>query len=301
MNILNFTTVFPDENSCKIHFKNQREKEGIVCKKCGCKNHYWLQNKWQWQCKTCNFRTTLRSGTVMENSNLKVRLWYLAMLFMSYSKKGISAMELQRQLNHKRYDTIWSLMHRIRNAMGNRDASYTLEGMIEFDEAYFEKATPEGIKLKRGKGSQKQQNVAVMAESTELEDVETGKKSKHCRYFKMKVLDTHKSKEIIDAVKDNIENKSIVFSDKSTSYVDICDYVEIHSMEKSTTKTTKSTLKWVHVAISNAKRTLLGIYHKINGKYLQLYLDEFCYKLNRRYYGENLFNRLTLAVAKTYW
>ena len=97
------------------------------------------------------------------------------------------------------------------------------------------------------------------------------------------------------------ENKSIVFSDKSTSYVDICDYVEIHSMEKSTTKTTKSTLKWVHVAISNAKRTMLGIYHKINGKYLQLYLDEFCYKLNRRYYGENLFNRLTLAVAKTYW
>lgn len=301
MNILNFTTVFPDENSCKIHFKNQREKEGVVCKKCGCKNHYWLQNKWQWQCKTCNFRTTLRSGTVMENSNLKVRLWYLAMLFMRYSKKGISAMELQRQLNHKRYDTIWSLMHRIRNAMGNRDALYTLEGMIEFGEAYFEKATPEGIKLKRGKGSQKQQNVAVMAESTELEDVETGKKSKHCRYFKMKVLDTHKSKEIVDAVKDNIENKSIVFSDKSTSYVDICDYVEIHSMEKSTTKSTKSTLKWVHVAISNAKRTLLGIYHKINGKYLQLYLDEFCYKLNRRYYGENLFNRLTLAVAKTYW
>ena len=144
MNILNFTSVFPDENSCKIHFKNQREKEGVVCKKCGCKNHYWLQNKWQWQCKTCNFRTTLRSGTVMENSNLKVRLWYLAMLFMRYSKKGISAMELQRQLNHKRYDTIWSLMHRIRNAMGNRDALYTLEGMIEFDEAYFEKATPEG-------------------------------------------------------------------------------------------------------------------------------------------------------------
>lgn len=126
MNILNFTTVFPDENSCEIHFKNQREKEGIVCEKCGCKNHNWLPNKWQWQCKTCNFRTTVRSGTVMENSNLKVRLWYLAMLFMSYSKKRISAMELQRQLNHKRYDTIWSLMHRIRNAMGNRDALYTL-------------------------------------------------------------------------------------------------------------------------------------------------------------------------------
>ncbi|MCB0482228.1 MAG: IS1595 family transposase, partial [Flavobacteriales bacterium] len=42
-------------------------------------------------------------------------------------------------------------------------------------------------------------------------------------------------------------------------------------------------------------------YHKIKGKYLQLYLDEFCYKLNRRYFGNRLFERLTLAVAKSYW
>ena len=92
----------------------------------------------------------------MENSNLPVRTWYLAMLFMTFTKKGISAKELQRQLNHNRYDTIWSLMHRIRNAMGNRDNLYTLNGMVEFDEGYYEIATAEHIKLKRGKGSQKQ-------------------------------------------------------------------------------------------------------------------------------------------------
>ena len=60
--------------------------------------------------------------------------------------------------------------------------------MIEFDDAYFEKATPDGIKLKRGKGSQKQQNVAIMAESTYLEDIETGESSKSCRYYKRKCL-----------------------------------------------------------------------------------------------------------------
>ena len=58
----------------------------------------------------------------------------------------------------------------------------------------FEKATPDGIKLKRGKGSQKQQNVAIMAESTYLEDVETGEILKSCRYYKMKVIDNHKNK-----------------------------------------------------------------------------------------------------------
>ena len=55
------------------------------------------------------------------------------------------------------------------------------------------------------------------------------------------------------------------------------------------------------VHIANAKRTLLGIYHKIKGKYLQDYLDEFCHKLNRRYFGERLFDRLAIAITTPYW
>lgn len=301
MKILKFFELFPDEQSCREHFKAQRESEGIKCKKCSCTTHYWLKSKSQWQCTSCKFRTTLRSGTMMENSNLPLYKWYLAIFFMTFTKKGVSACELQRQIGHSRYDTVWSLMHRIRNAMGNRDALYTLNGMIEFDEAYFEKATPDGIKLKRGKGSQKQQNVAVLAESIPLENIDTGEISKSCRYYKMKVLEGHKKESINSIIKQNIEENSIVFSDKSTSYIDIKDYVEIHIEEKSSKETTNSTLKWVHIAISNAKRTFLGIYHKIKGKYLQLYLDEFCYKLNRRYFGAKLFERAVLAVAKSYW
>ena len=65
--------------------------------------------------------------------------------------------------------------------------------------------------------------------------------------------------------------------------------------EKSDEKTTKETLNRVHITISNAKRNLLGNYHKIKRKYLQLYLSEFVYKLNRRYFGERLFDRLIIA------
>ena len=301
MTILEFMNEFPDEQSCRQDFKMQREKEGIYCKKCSSSKQYWLQNKWQWQCSSCKFRTTLRSGTIMEGSNLPVRKWYLAMIFMTFSKKGISAKELQRQLGHNRYTTIWSLMHRIRNAMGNRDSQYTLEGTVEFDETFFQKAAPDDIRLKRGKGSQKKQNVAVMAEADFLEDIETGKISKSCRYFKMAVLGSHKTESINKTVKENIENKSFVLSDKAKSYLQISKYVQTHMMEKSSQETTIKTLKWVPIAISNAKRNLLGVYHKIKGKYLQLYLDEFCYKLNRRYFGHDLFKRLTFAVAKSYW
>lgn len=80
-----------------------------------------------------------------------------------------------------------------------------------------------------------------------------------------------------------------MFSDQSTSYVNIADYVEMHVTEKLSKESTVETLKWVHIFISNAKRNLLGNYHKISGKHLQLYLNEFVYKLNRRYFGDNCY------------
>jgi len=301
MNILDFYGRFPTEERCREHFRAIREKQGIVCKKCKCGKHYWLKAKWQWQCCECGFRTGLRSGTVMESSKLPILKWYLAMAFMSFSKKGVSACELQRQLGHSRYESIWRMMHKIREAMGKRDDLYNLEGMIEFDEGFFEKATKKGTKLRRGKGSQKQVNVAVMAESTPLEDLETGKNEKHFRYLKMKALQSQKADAVNKTIKENLDKLSIVFSDKSKSYVDIADFVEAHYSEKSDTVSAGSTLKWVHIQISNAKRDFLGKYHKISGKHLQRYLDEFCYKVNRRYFGKNLFNRVLVAISTQYW
>ena len=122
-----------------------------------------------------------------------------------------------------------------------------------------------------------------------------GKESKSCRYFNAKVLDSHLSQEINDTVQQSIDNQSIVFTDKSSSYVDIADFVELHITEKSDKQTDKETLRWVHITISNAKRNLPEDYHKIKQKYLQLYLNEFVYKLNRRYFGDRIFDRLVIA------
>ena len=297
MKIYEFTQIFPNEYSCRMHFKAFREKEGIVCKKCSCSKHYWLQSKWQWQCSECRFRTTLRSGTIMESAKLPFYKWYLCMSFMISTKKGVSALEMQRQLGHKRYRTIWVLMHKIRSGMGKRDDKYTLEGSVELDEGYFEITAPSTVRLKRGRGSQSKTNVAVMAESTPLEDIETGEKSSQFRYAKMKVLTSHKAIDINGIAKNNIEKESLIITDKSTSYEDFSKMFDTHISFKSDKITTKTSLKWVHVAISNAKRNLLGVYHMISNDYLQNYLNEFCYRLNRRYFGENLFNRMVVAVV----
>lgn len=297
MNLFTFTAHFGDEQSCRLHFKEQRDKIGVDCHRCGYNQHYWIKSVWSYECKSCRSRTSLRSGTIMQSSNLSFLVWYRAMFLMSTTKKGFSAKEIQRQLGLKRYEPVWAMVHKLRKAMGNRDAKYTLEGMIEMDEGYFtvESSEVEQEKGVRGRGAAGKQNVAVMAESTPLEDLDTGKKSKHVRYFKAKVLETHKSGEVDHTIEDSLNEKSIVFTDKSTSYVDIADFVELHITEKSNKESTKETLKWVHIFISNAKRNLLGNYHKIKGKYLQLYLNEFVYKLNRRYFGEKIFERVVIA------
>ena len=119
--------------------------------------------------------------------------------------------------------------------MGTRDAKYTLEGMIEFDEAYFtvENSKIEQEKGIRGKGAVGKQNVALIAESTPLEDLETDKKEKPVHFFKAKVFQGHDSEEIDADIQECIDNQSIVFKDESSSYVDIADFVESHIMKKS--------------------------------------------------------------------
>lgn len=298
MNIFSFGVHFTDEESCRLHFKSERDKIGVVCNRCQGDTHYWLKNKWSYECKSCRSRQSLRSGTIMESSKLSFMVWYKTMFLMSTTKKGFSSKEIQRQLGLKRYEPVWAMVHKLRKAMGERDDRYTLEGMIEMDEGYFtvEASQQEHKTQKAGRGSKTKSNVMIMAESTVLEDIETGKVERQCRYFKAKVLEDHKA-DGTDLTFDNaIDNEqTIVFTDKSTSYVNIADYVEMHISEKSDEQTTKETLKWVHITISNAKRNFVGTYHKIKRKYLQLYLNEFVYKLNRRYFGERIFDRLVIA------
>lgn len=70
MDIFPFGIEFTDEQSCRVHFKEQRDKEGVICNKCRGPQHYWLKNKWAYQCKSCEARQTLKSGAILENSNL---------------------------------------------------------------------------------------------------------------------------------------------------------------------------------------------------------------------------------------
>ena len=301
MNLLNFNEIYPDEQSCKLKFKEIRDKEGVVCQHCGGKDHYWKSDKWQYECKKCGFRTTLRSGTVMHGSKLPFRYWFIAMHLLTSTKKSFSAKEVQRQLSHKRYEPIWGMLHKLRQAMGNRDGRYQLSGQIELDEGFFSTEIPDGEKgkpLKRGRGSQRKTKVLVMAESKAVEGESNKKgKPKKVRFIKMQLIGDLSAGTITAIVGEEVSPSSHLVTDDSTSYVDLVDVVEKHEPQVVDKKKVGEILPCVHIAISNAKRMLLDIHHDIKPDHLQNYLDEFCYNFNRRYFGEALFDRLLVASA----
>jgi transposase-like protein len=301
MNLLNFVSQYPDEAGCRAKFKEYRERQGVTCPFCGHKEHYWKQDKECYECKKCGKRQGLRANTVMHGSNLPFRYWFIAIHLLTSTKKSFSAAELQRQLGHKRYEPIWYMLHNLRSVMGKRDEEYSLSGVIELDEGFFSTETDVEEKdkpVKRGRGSQKKSKVLAMAESQPVKGQTTKSgKPRKVGYIKMLVIEDLKSGTITPLVEENVSKESVIDSDNSTSYNQLKEIVKEHNPRVIPKTEVGKVLPWVHIAISNAKRMLLDIFHDIRAEYLQNYLNEFCYKFNRRYLGEILFDRLLIAAV----
>lgn len=305
MTIIEIAKKFPTEESCIAYFRSEKEKKGVTCKGCGSTEHYWSQKYKSHDCKRCHYRTTLRSGTIMESSKLPFHYWLYAMFLMTMTKKGISALELQKQLGHKRYEPIWAMAHKIRASMGLRDEQYEFDGVVEIDDAFFKTHVADEDKKdnkKRGRGSQGQTTVLVMAKvEPKVGRPKKNKKNASFRYVKMVVIPDSSSETMNANIAEHTNSQTIVKTDGWRGFAKIKDVSKKHIKKIVSPKEASKVLPWVHTMISNAKRNFLGINHNIKANYLQGYLDEFCYKVNRRYFGQNLFERLISIALDDTW
>jgi hypothetical protein len=237
----------------------------------------------------------MRAGTVMHSSKLPFRDWFIAMHLLTATKHTISAAELQYQLGRRRYQPVWEMMHKLRSVMGKRDGMNTLGGNVELDEGFFSTETAEDEKdekLKAGAGSQKKSKVVVMAETKEPLVPKKGQKPTAVRYIKMKVVENLKADTIDNVAGFNIELESTVVTDASTSHAHFKKMFKVHKSQVIEPQDIEKMLPWVHTTISNAKALLLDTYHGVKKEFLQAYLNEFCYKFNRRYFRGVIFDRL---------
>ena len=276
MKLHEFTKEFQTEEACRTHFKEIREQLGVHCRGCGSKDHYWLQSKWQWQCKICRFRTTLRSGTVMQHAHLPFKKWYLCMALMSSTKKGVSAKEIQRQLGHKRYRTVWTMMQKIREGMGNQENN-------DFTKRFI---------LNKGE-------IDIVNNHLPFESTRGNRKSKtlvHFAKFNIKLNDfTLKKTSILGIM---TKNDSVFLSGSRTGRDNLRKSYYTQIKVRMNDEIIDSTQKWVNIIRSNFDRSLIGIHHRVSLVYLRNYMDEFCYRLNRRFLGEMRFDNLVETIAR---
>ena len=134
--------------------------DGPVCAHCGAvENVTRLQGAAHraglFQCNVCGEQFTVTVGTIFEDSHLPLRKWLMAFALLCSAKKGISALQLQRELDLGSYRTAWHLAHRIRHAMSKEPLAGLLKGTVEADETYVGGKPRKPVGPSRGTGKAK--------------------------------------------------------------------------------------------------------------------------------------------------
>ena len=240
----------------------------VACLRCGDVDVNELHSYNRWECRECGYQFTVTTGTIMHDSHLPLRKWFLAIYLMCESKKGMSANQLHRTLGVA-YRTAWYLCHRIREAMGNNPfAGPTLVGVVEVDETLI------GGKTK-GKGTAYKGNKTWVAGAIQ--------RGGQIRVERIPNIRRHTLHDFIKrTVKDEAE---AIYTDELKSYIGIEDHDTRHET------VSHSSEQWVIGDVhtnsiegvwSLFKRSIIGTSHKMSAKHLDRYLEELEWRHNNR-------------------
>ncbi|MCL6443600.1 MAG: IS1595 family transposase [Alicyclobacillus sp.] len=282
MTLLEFQRKFPNEQACREHLFQLRWSNGFVCPRCQGNKFYFIEKRMLYECSSCGHQTSLTAGTIMHKTKLPLLVWFWAIYLVAHDKRGRSALSLAQVLSLN-YRTAWRLLHKIRHAMQQRDAHYQLAGLVEMDDTYVG-APKSGTD---GRGTTKQA-VAVA--------LQTDSKG-NPQFVRMKVIQRVTIAEIHRVAREVIAAGSTIISDGHSSYKRLTELGYQHVSQDFKRADPDVFLKWLHVVIGNAKAFIEGTYHGLSTRYLQAYLDEFCYRFNRRRNPNELFSRLLNACV----
>lgn len=285
-----FIRRFSDEESCLQAIYNARWPRGFVCPKCNHNGGYRLTGRRSIQCASCRRQTSITSGTIFHGSKILLTDWFLAIYLVAQDKGGASAMRLSEQLD-MHYPTAWYLLHRLRFAMAVRDENLTLAGYIELDEAFFGgKGRNKRTRKVPKRPVEKKQQVFIMVES---EGVQAGN-------LVMKVIESatlNSLKPIVGAKVECDPPGQQFRGDGWQAHDVVMQFGHRIKMGHIPNSLQDSELPCLSLAITHAKRFLLGTCHQFCKKHLQRYLDEFCYRWNRRHLQPQLASHLMTACC----
>ena len=295
MTVSEFRSRFGDEVLCGEHLTAQRWPNGFVCPRCGGRSRGYMASRRVHECAGCGYQSSVTAGTIFHKTRTPLSSWFWAIYRMSQDKKGISALQLSKEIGVS-YPTAWLMQHKIRKAMADRDQGYRLQGLIEVDEGYVGGA--EQGEAQKGRGAKTKSVVAVAVERRA--PGQQGEKPIP-GFAALAVVPNAAASSLHGFLHAKVQPGSQVLSDGWRGYQGLEQQGFQHTAAPlhGDPEAAHRLFPWVHITLSNLKRFLLGTHHKVEPQHLQRYVAEFNYRLNRRTMEANLFQRLVRACLAT--
>jgi len=279
ISLLEWQQRFGEEESCAQALTNIRWPGGFMCPHCGTTKAYYIQTRKMYQCSKCRHQVSVTADTMFHSTNLPLVKWFWAIYLAAADKGGISALRLCKQIKVS-WPTARNMLRKIRIAMGHRDSLSRLEKVIEFDD------TVVGGKRtgKRGRGAKGKKPVLVAVET----------RGKHAGFVAMKAVDSVSKETVRKFLRYHVKDGQSVRTDALPA-LNVVQETQQHEKRVTPPEEASKWLPMVHIIISNMKSFVNGTFHGVSFKYLQEYLDEFCYRFNRRFWEPELPLRLLNA------
>jgi len=282
MTLAELEAKFPTEDACKSYLQAARWPQGVICPRCGNKEVQEHGTKpYHWQCYKCaeetSYRFSVLVGTIFENTNVDLIVWFKVIYLMLTSKKGISALQVQRMMGFGSYHTAHKMCHKVRVAMGDKDF-HKLVGFVEVDETFV------GGKAKNKHGGNRPGGLGG-GRGMKGKAVVAGAVQRKGNVIARVIENT--STEVLDRfVRETVSHKvSLLSTDEASGYRRLTKDGWPHRFVKH------GRGEYVNGAVhtntiegfwSIVKRGIVGTFHKVSKKYLQLYVNEFQFRYNNR-------------------
>jgi transposase-like protein len=276
--------MFPDTESARVYLEGRLWPNGPRCPVCGMGDRITVRTGGFYRCNQCKEDFTVRTGTIFERSHVPLHKWVYAMYLLVTARKGISSMQLSKEIGITQ-KSAWFVLHRLREACGGKDLS-KLQGIIEIDETFVggkEANKHENKKFKAGRGTVGKTPVLGMRE-------------RGGRTVATPIGGTD-ADTIQAAIREHVEAGAILHTDEAGAYRDI-DGFEHDTVNHSAGEYVRDgvTTNSIESVFAVLKRGLIGVYHHTSQKHLGRYVDEFAFRLNEGNVKNHTLTRLDSFV-----
>ena len=276
---------------CEAAVQAWRWPDGFICPHCKSRNHAIVGKRRLYLCHQCLVQTSLKAGTIFENTLLPLTKWFQGMYLLTQSKNSISGLELARQLG-VRPDTASLMRHKLMSVMVDREASRKLDGRVEMDDAVLggSKSTLDGGK--RGRSGPNKVPFVVAVETTA---------DGHPTRLLLHVVRTHDGENIEAMARAHLEPSAHVVSDGLGCFRAVtrigCTHAPVVAAQEGWSEKLPC-FRWVNTVLGNVKTSITGTLKHFAKRYVFRYFAEFQYRFNRRYNLPEMLDRLACVATR---